>query len=380
MISEKEIDEMSKDEPSWMRIQRKINFANFLSLPELFFKYGKDISITPAIDFNSFEPLSRPKDFITAPDGIEIFRFGEAFKKYTNLNNLLDNGFALDKALAFHNAFVQECFVIRIPERKKFQVPIVINFSGSGIRNLIVFAEPYSEARILEVSEKAQSGGFRSVNVSLFLSEAVDISYSSVLNLNGENSFTRRKAVVLQNSKLRWVDFFSGGKFQQVLTRNFLVGAGAKCDYLAGLHGIGAEIFDINPEMVHEAPRSECEVLVKAVLEGETRAIIRGLIEIKNGMENCKGYQKTDALLLSEKARADVVPRLDIMNNEVKCTHGASIGRIGVEEMFYLMSRGLVEKEAKKLVMEGFFSKVLDVLKSMNEDWRMKATSSTKDI
>ena len=82
------------------------------------------------------------------------------------------------------------------------------------------------------------------------------------------------------------------------------------------------------------------------------------MIKINPLATNCEGYQKDDTLLLSENARADVVPNLEIANNEVKCSHGATITQIDEEKLFYMMSRGLDEKNAKKTMIEGFFDPV----------------------
>ena len=96
------------------------------------------------------------------------------------------------------------------------------------------------------------------------------------------------------------------------------------------------------------------------MLTDSSKGLSRGLVRIGKNAAGSNGYEKQDALLLSDKAEADAIPNLEIHNNEVKCSHGSTVGQIDAEKMFYLMSRGLNEKEAKLKIVEGYFMPILD--------------------
>jgi len=113
---------------------------------------------------------------------------------------------------------------------------------------------------------------------------------------------------------------------------------------------------------VHFAPHTESNLFTRGVVNGTARALSRGLIAIKSNASASKGYEKQDALILSEEAEADAIPNLEIENYDVKCSHGSSVGQIDPESMYYLMSRGLSEDDAKKLIIMGYFQPVMELL------------------
>ncbi len=100
-------------------------------------------------------------------------------------------------------------------------------------------------------------------------------------------------------------------------------------------------------------------MLARGVLDGNAKADYRGMITIESCAPNSAGYQKEDTLLLSESARMDAVPMLEIRNKDVKCSHGTSIGQVDRDKLFYMMSRGLDEETAKKIIVSAFFDPVL---------------------
>jgi len=105
-----------------------------------------------------------------------------------------------------------------------------------------------------------------------------------------------------------------------------------------------------------------------------SRALSRGLVYISKNAEQSTGYEKQDALLLSDEAEADAIPNLQIENNDVKCSHGSTIGQIDKEQLFYLMSRGLNEESAKKKIIEGYFAPVLDMMQDQDAREKLQAT------
>ena len=110
---------------------------------------------------------------------------------------------------------------------------------------------------------------------------------------------------------------------------------------------------------IHNGPHTWSDIFTKGALTGSSKCLYRGLVKIKENAFGSNGYQKEDTLLLSEDAVADSIPNLEIDNNDVRCTHGASIGKIDMEKMFYMKSRGLNEEQATWKYVKGFFEQLI---------------------
>ena len=117
---------------------------------------------------------------------------------------------------------------------------------------------------------------------------------------------------------------------------------------------------DLGLNAIHNSPHTYSNMITKGVLFDESKAVYRGLIKINKNANNSNGYQKEDSLLLGNKTESDSIPKLEIDNNEVRCTHSSSVSQIDEDKMFYVMSRGLNEKEARITIVKGFLQEVID--------------------
>jgi Fe-S cluster assembly protein SufD len=110
----------------------------------------------------------------------------------------------------------------------------------------------------------------------------------------------------------------------------------------------------------HHAPCCRSDLLYKGALQDRSRIVWRGMIHVDPGAEKTDAYQRNDNLVLADGARSDSIPGLEILADDVRCTHGSTIGRVDDELLFYAMSRGLTRKEAVRMVVTGFFQQVFD--------------------
>ena len=110
----------------------------------------------------------------------------------------------------------------------------------------------------------------------------------------------------------------------------------------------------------HQAPECTSDLLYKGALQDKSRLVWRGMIQVDPDAQKTDGYQRNDNLILSESARADSIPGLEIQADDVKCSHGATVGRVDDEQVFYARSRGLTRKEAIRMIVAGFFQQVFD--------------------
>jgi len=116
----------------------------------------------------------------------------------------------------------------------------------------------------------------------------------------------------------------------------------------------------LETEVIHDAPNTFSRTLVKGVLDGDATANYEGLVTIRKGAKNADADLNEHAILLSPKARAGAIPRLEVLENEVKAGHGATVGKVGEDELFYLATRGLARAEAKRLIVRGFLESFVE--------------------
>lgn len=121
----------------------------------------------------------------------------------------------------------------------------------------------------------------------------------------------------------------------------------------------GDQRFGIDLTTLHREVRSSSDVTVRGIVFDQATVTFRGLIDIKKGAKQAKAFLRADALLLGDKAKADLIPSLSIDENEVQAGHGATVGRIDDEQLFYLMSRGLSRERAVELLVGGFLKSVM---------------------
>jgi len=144
------------------------------------------------------------------------------------------------------------------------------------------------------------------------------------------------------------------------LSYNILLsGNGAKITLLALLLGKNSDKLDLNIKISHQKPGTLSKIIIKGVLDENANINFNGLVKIEPGAKESDASLAANILLLSDKAKGQVIPGLEIMENNIKAGHAATIGRINDQELFYLMSRGLSEKEAKSLIIQGFLASIL---------------------
>lgn len=364
----------SETEQDWISSLRAnaLRRFNSLEIPKL--KYGLTIKIDlDNFDFENFPEPEASKQEIISPKGIIILDFNEAVKEYPDLiKNKFMNELAppLSKFEAFHASNWKKATVIVIPKGKEFKEPIQINtlFENSNIENFLIIAEQNSSATIIDsIANSGSSDKKINSRISeIFLESGAKINFFSVQDCDKNTfTFTVKRALAEQDSEINWLDCSFGGDICTSETTTILNGAGSSTNNYGLFFGTGAQKFDINSKSIHIAPNTSSDMLTKGVLEDSAKAVYRGILNIHPTAFDASGYQKEEVILLSEKAEADSIPELRINNNDVKkCTHGASIGQIDAEKLFYLMSRGLERREAVKSMIEAFFSSVREKIKN----------------
>ena len=145
-----------------------------------------------------------------------------------------------------------------------------------------------------------------------------------------------------------------------------LVGEGAEANIVGVDMGKGDEKFTIRTLQLHKAPNTTSDLLIKSVLRDQSQIDYKGVIKIVKGAQKSNAYQRNENLLLSEKTHVESKPELEIEADDVRCTHGATMGMIDEKQMFYLMSRGLNKKQSEDFIVEGFVKDVTDRMRVFN--------------
>jgi Fe-S cluster assembly protein SufD len=193
--------------------------------------------------------------------------------------------------------------------------------------------------------------------------DAAQVQYVAVQRL-GSGAFYHsvQRTLAGRDATLDTLNVGLGASVSRVDLNARLLGPGANSDMLGLYFGDGAQHFDFNTSQDHLVPNTSSDLLYKGALDGSSRAVFRGIIRVHPGAQKTDAYQKNRNLLLSPKAHADSLPNLEIQADDVKCSHGATVGELDEEAKFYLMSRGLDRVQAERLVVLGFLGEVLSKL------------------
>ncbi|MDP2995393.1 MAG: Fe-S cluster assembly protein SufD [Anaerolineales bacterium] len=172
-------------------------------------------------------------------------------------------------------------------------------------------------------------------------------------------NFSHERVSVGRDGNLDWIFGAIGSR----LTKNFselnLVGEGATGRMSGFYFTDGNQHLDHDTQQNHLAPHTTSDLLFKGALKGHSRSVWQGMIYVAVGAAKTDGYQANRNLVLSPNARADSIPGLEILADDVRCSHGATVGKLEQEPLFYLKSRGIPEKEAERLLVEGFFDPIM---------------------
>jgi Fe-S cluster assembly protein SufD len=274
-----------------------------------------------------------------------------------------------DDKLALHNlASWQHGLLVRVPRGVELEKPLYVQVrsttDGAALHwRMVVEAEEGARFTLIEdlASTGPDTSAYTNAVVELFVAPNARIEYVSLQNLSRETwHFGRHRARLERDSELDLVLGGFGSKKGKVWVENDLVGRGATSRVTGAYFADGSQHLDYDTFQEHAAPNTESDFAFKGALRETATAVWRGMIRVEPGAQQTNAYQENRNLLLSDKAHADSIPGLEILANDVRCTHGATLGRIDREQLFYLMARGLSRAEAERLIVRGFFQDVLD--------------------
>jgi len=163
-----------------------------------------------------------------------------------------------------------------------------------------------------------------------------------------------------RDAQVEWIFGAIGSQLTKSFTDYDLVGSGSTIKVSGFYFADGTQQLDHDTQQNHLVPHTSSDLLFKGAVSGHSRSVWQGMIYVAPGAYKTDGYQANRNIVLSKDARADSIPGLEILADDVRCTHGATVGKVDSEQVYYLQTRGLSKREAQRLVVEGFFEPVMD--------------------
>jgi Fe-S cluster assembly protein SufD len=288
---------------------------------------------------------------------------------------------SVDKFAAAAGALAQFGLVLYIPRNQKIDQPLVFSLEGLGTGNAyfshhLIYLEPFSSATLIMENSSLQeneNGIFHSGLVEIILKEGAKLTLIGLQSW-AENcwNFGHAKAILEKDATIDWTIGSVGSNFSKDFSDLQLSGHGSSGKISGFYFANHNQHLDHETSQNHLAPNTTSDLLFKGALTDNSRTVWRGMIYVAKDAIKTDGYQANRNLILSENARADSIPGLEILTDDVRCTHGATVGKIDQDLIFYLESRGIPRLEAEKLAIEGFFEPVLEriPLESIQEYFR----------
>ncbi len=243
---------------------------------------------------------------------------------------------------------------------RPFQVLIL---QGEGVANFhhsLFVGEENSEAVVIEDFSGSKNGMSDSV-AEVFAKQSARLHYLRLQNLDETAwNFATQRAMTGRDALYRQLQASWGSKLSKVWIDLELEEPGGHGELLGLYFPQDHQHLDHHTNQNHKTPNCTSDLLFKGALEDHARSVYQGIIRVHHGAQKTDAYQKNDNLILSDHARADSIPGLEIEADDVRCTHGATSAKVPEEYIFYLMARGLSRKTAKRMIVQGFFEEVVN--------------------
>ncbi|MFZ5830882.1 MAG: Fe-S cluster assembly protein SufD [Planctomycetota bacterium] len=395
----------ARDEPEWLRAQRRQAWDAFerMPLPERTHEewMRTDIRGLKLARFalpSQQTPVEVAEPHAMLREGVELAGATSSINSHQHTawlaETVRDRGVlfgSLDELLGSHAELLRPFFERRIvdPSTDKFAALQAAAWSGGTLlyvpkgvrideplhvlsalsadasdfgRQLIVLDEGAEATVMAETgSLEPAASGLHCGAIELLVGPGARLRYVNLQNWGaGVWHFAHQKAHVDRDGELQWTIGALGAKLAKVNQHVSLVGPGARAQVNGVMFTTGRQHLAYHTLQHHAAANCASDLLYKGALQDQSRIVWRGMIRVDRDAQKSDGYQRNDNLMLSDQARSDSIPGLEILADDVRCTHGSTTGRVDDESLFYLGARGLTRREAARMIVGGFFQQVFD--------------------
>jgi len=306
--------------------------------------------------------------------GVVFLNMDDAVKEHPELvkRYFMTNCVAitLHKFAALHASVWSGGTFIYVPKGVKVDIPLQAYFrmnaqKGGQFEHTLIIADENSEVHYIEGCSAPRYGenALHAGCVEIHVMKGARVRYTSIENWskNVYNLNTKR-AVVQENGIMEWINGNLGSKLTMLYPCSVLVGENAKTDYLGIAYAGQGQNQDTGCKVYHLAKNTSSNVISKGISKNGGISNYRGLVKIKRGATNSKASVRCDGLMLDNLSRSGTIPSMEVDENDVKVSHEAVVGKIGEEQLFYLMSRGVSEDEATRMIVAGFIEPIVKEL------------------
>jgi Fe-S cluster assembly protein SufB len=207
------------------------------------------------------------------------------------------------------------------------------------------------------------SDSLHSAVVEIVVKEGGRCRYTTIQNWsNNVYNLVTKRAAAYRNATMEWIDGNIGSKLTMKYPAVWLMEEGAHGEVLSIAFAGEGQHQDAGAKMVHAAPNTTSLITSKSISKDGGRGGYRGLVRVEDGADNVKSFVRCDALILDEDSRSDTYPYMEIEESDAQIGHEATVSKVGDDQLFYLMSRGLSEEEATAMIVAGFIEPIVKEL------------------
>lgn len=271
------------------------------------------------------------------------------------------------KFAALHGAVWSGGTFLYVPKGVKVRDPLQAYFRMNAknmgqFEHTLIIVEDGADVHYIEgcSAPKYGSQALHAGLVEIFVKPGAKCRYSSVENWSRDTyNLNTKRAIVQKDATMEWIGGNMGSGVTMLYPCSVLVGEGARCDHLAIAFANKNQWQDTGAKVFHLAPHTSSKVTSKSISKDGGVAVYRGQLKIAANAHDCTANVECDALLLDEISRTDTIPDIQIRNNDVTIAHEATVGKLSEEDIFYLMSRGIAEDEARAMIVNGFIEPIV---------------------
>jgi Fe-S cluster assembly protein SufD len=376
-------------EPEFLtaRRARATELLDALELPQFKGRPGWEFTDISELDLGAYQPARNGHgaqaaeplfalenavgDTDQLPDGVIVAPLYQAASEHPalvepHLGSLVtaDN----DLFVAKNEAGLHSGAFVYVPKGVVLERPILLSAIQTGDqtelnRRTLVVLDDGAQAEVWEqqLSSSPDLDALLNAVIELKVGDNARLRFVSGQQLSERSwVFGTHRAQVGRDAALDWVAFGFGSKAGRVRMETRLAGRGAEARVTGAYASHGRQHIDFDTTQEHAAPNTTSDLAFRGVLNGRSTAVWKGNIIVDPGAQKTDAFQESRNLLISKRAHADAIPGLEIQANDVRCTHAAAVAQVDPEQLFYLRSHGLPESVAKRLVIEGFLSALVE--------------------
>jgi Fe-S cluster assembly protein SufB len=298
---------------------------------------------------------------------VAVQKYPEMIKKYFMTSCV---ALGLHKFSALHGAVWSGGTFIYIPKNTKVDLPLQAYFRMNAKRSgqfehTLIIADENSDVHYIEGCSAPlyDENSLHAGCVEIFVMKNAKVRYSSIENWSKNTyNLNTKKGIVEENGVLEWVNGNLGSKVTMLYPCSVLVGKNSRTEYLGIAYAGSGQYQDTGCRVIHIGENTSSVIVSKGISNSSGISSYRGMIKINKNAKNSTASVKCDGLMMDNQSRALTNPAMEVSENDVKVSHEAAVGRIGEEQLFYLMSRGLSEDEATMMIVSGFIEPVIKEL------------------